>query len=210
MFFASLLFGIEGNYRGLGIDISFEEKSYPQYDFYTSRSCFPVKVVGCACENLLKSRALKILSFGYLHVFIHEMGHILAKRILNLDFGSSYNINIHTNQGTGNNSPSPYEYGFKHTIISVAGPAANLLFSSCICVAAAAFKSYIGWPVYLLLAAGAVSWMAGELTYATFSAIREDRGDFGRIRGEGTSHLIFASAVVISICALGILGIAYI
>ncbi len=209
MFFASLLFGIEGNYRGLGLDVNFEEKFYNQYDFYTSRSCFPVKAVGYVCENLLKSRTLKILTFAYLHVFIHEMGHVLAKKILNLDLGSSEYINIFTNQGMGNCSAG-YEYGIKNTFINVAGPAANLLFSSCICVASAAFKSYIGWPVYLLLVGGAVSWMAGELTYAAFSAIREDRGDFGQIASQGTSHLIVSSIVVISICALGILGIAYI
>ena len=95
---------------------------------------------------------------------------------------------------------------WKKTAILLAGPIADVVYSSCQLVAAVALKDRIGLPISIVLGSSGAIWMAGELMYAANSTIMRDIGDFGKIGKIGKKYQIAATVSLVSLCALGILA----
>ncbi|NBO24644.1 MAG: hypothetical protein EBU93_05370 [Chlamydiae bacterium] len=95
---------------------------------------------------------------------------------------------------------------WKRTACLLAGPMADVVYSSCQLVAAVGLKDRIGLPVSIVLGSSGAIWMAGELMYAANSIIKGDIGDFGEIGKIGKKYQIAATVSLVSVCALGILA----
>jgi hypothetical protein len=93
---------------------------------------------------------------------------------------------------------------WKETIILLAGPLADVAYSSCQLVGAVAFKDRISLPAAVFLGGSSAIWITGELMHAALSAIEKDAGDFGEIAGLGKKYLRVASISLVSCCALGV------
>jgi hypothetical protein len=195
-FLKSIFFGYEGTHDFFGVEVTFEDQNshYRFGDDYISR-------LAKICSN---SHVFRILSLAYVHVLVHEMGHILANKIF---VGSNDNpkITILTKESsgycTGEINPTSR---WQRTIVLAAGPMSDIAFSTCKLVASVALKHYLSWPVSLILGCGAIIWIIGELFYAFISALKRDNGDFGRIADHGPLHLVLASAAIVSEVALAI------
>jgi len=95
---------------------------------------------------------------------------------------------------------------WKEAFVSYAGPMANLAYSGCKMMAAAALKDYIGLPLSSVLGAGGFFAFAGDTYYAVDSMIKNDIGDFGQIRRLGPKFLMAATASLATQCAMTALG----
>jgi hypothetical protein len=84
LFLKSLFLWREGNYHFLGTDIKFKKNDIPFISFANN----PVGSLG---ESLLSNRKFCVFTFGYLHTFIHEMGHAIAIKISAV---FTYSINL--------------------------------------------------------------------------------------------------------------------
>ncbi len=200
-FLRSVFFGSEGSYNIFGTQVKFENRLPLDYPFISLHGAGLISKMAFKCLN---SNAFRWVTQGYAHVFIHEMSHALAWKIL-----TSQNSTIHIstslcNGGTTHSNSSIKVADWKHTILGVAGPMGDIAFSSCKLVAATALKNYLPLPVTLALGSGGVIWISGELFYAYISASKKDAGDFGQIARRGNTHLAFASAAIICQIALGI------
>ncbi|NBO25115.1 MAG: hypothetical protein EBU93_07805, partial [Chlamydiae bacterium] len=98
---------------------------------------------------------------------------------------------------------------WKEAFVSYAGPMANLAYSGCKMMAAAALKDYIGLPLSSVLGAGGFFAFAGDTYYALTSMIKNDEGDFGQIRQLGPKFLMAATASLATQCAMTALGTLY-
>ena len=199
-FFKSVLFGYEGSYNIFGTKVKFENK-LPSH--LTPPSLDGAGVVSQLAFKFLKSNAFHWITQSNLHLFVHEMSHALACKVLT---GQTSEVNFFYKRGGYNQLPPAVNYAsdWKKTAIDIAGPMGDITLSTCKLVAATALKSYLSWPIALALGSGAVIWMSGELLYAYVSASKRDGGDFGCIARRGNAHLVLASAALISQCALGI------
>ncbi len=56
----------------------------------------------------------------------------------------------------------------------------------------------------MLLVAGSVFWMSGEMLYMVTSIFAKSSGDFGSIKAQSVFHLLLASAAMIALYALGL------
>jgi hypothetical protein len=209
-FLNSVIFGAEGSYNILGVDVTFEKSNSPRYSFALSTGGSGVlsiftKSLGYLADNCLNSNVFRFVTQGYAHTFVHEMGHALACSLLtdqkpkvriftDLCVGATYIGNI------GRLSPKI------SSIIATSGPMADTAFSGCKLLAATALRSYLSTPIAVTIGAGAVVWMTGELFLAYISASNKDDGDFGKIAEHGSNHLILASTALIGQCALGVLA----
>ncbi len=208
-FLKSVLFGSEGSYNILGTSVIFEKSNAPVYAFILPEASgvFSVftKSIAYMATRCLNSYAFRILTQGYAHTFVHEMGHALATRILT---DKKPIVRIFTDLCMGSNSiPDLNGVSPKAcSIIYISGPMANMTFCGCKLVAAAALQSYISTPVAVGLGTGAVIWMSGELFLAYVSASRRDYGDFGSLAQQGSRQLTLASTALIGQCALGLLA----
>ena len=105
-----------------------------------------------------------------------------------------------------NDGDRPWKHrSLRDSIVSLAGPMADIAFSNAILIAATVFKDVITLPLAATLAGGAGFWLSGELLYALTSGLSEDNGDFGHISKNSKTHLCLASLALIGQCALGIL-----
>lgn len=202
-FFKSILFGSEGSYNIFGTKVKFQNE-LPSH--LTPPSLDGAGVISTLAFKCINSNAFRWITQGYTHVFVHEMSHAAAHKVLT---GQNSEVDFFTSLCVGKTLPSPaaaYASDWKKTAIDIAGPMGNIAFSTCKLVAATALKSYLSWPVALALGSGAVIWMSGELLYAYISASNRDHGDFGNIARRGNTHLALASTALISQCALGILA----
>lgn len=209
-FLKSVIFGAEGSYNILGFDVSFKKNDSPRYSFAASTCSSGIlsiftKSIGYLADSCLNSKVFHVITQGYAHTFVHEMGHALAfKALTNL----KPKVSIYTDFCGGNNNPGSLK-SLSPKILSsiyVAGPMANMAFSSCKLVGAIALRAYLPMPVVATIGVGAVIWMIGELFLAYTSASNNDRGDFGRIARHGSNHLVLASVALVGQCVLGILA----
>lgn len=204
---------IKGDFSIWGIQISFT-KSSNRYTFisekYPQSFCGVIrKSLDHLVESITKSRIINYISLSKIHVLVHELGHAIAFKIL---FGTKPHIELWTDRLGGathswhpsNQDQFPIENkSIKGTICSLAGPLADMLFSSIKLVAGVALKSYC-WPIAAILAGGSLFIMAGELFYASHSVVNSNDGDFGRIARNGKMHLIVSTALLVGQAALGV------
>lgn len=191
----SLLWGTPGSFEVLGVQTTVKPVRFDSVEQAPSG----------LMQRFLESRICQVVTQGYLHQFVHEMGHALAAKWL---LRGSGGITIYQTGGS--------EYQFRHSsrdqplicirrsAFLLAGPLADVVFSSSKLILAAAARDVIPAPVSLLLGGSGLLWIAGELSYAAISAIQRTNGDFGRILKQGKSHLCAASAALVGTAAAGI------
>ena len=197
MIIVSLLTGKTGSYSLLGMRVNFGQGK-PDIQLNYNRMFF----VGRIAKFCINSRVFRYVTFSYLNVFVHEMGHALAHLILT---GKCSTLHVYTDTCTGEmigKGPRPTAI-WKQNIISAAGPITSVAFSSLKLIAATALSAQLTAPVACVLGAGAVAWMAGELIYAAISTL-ELSGDYGAINFKSKTHFCIASITLIAECALGI------
>lgn len=200
-FFKSILFGCEGSYNIFGTPVKFQNE-LPSH--LTPPSLEGAGLISQLAFKCINSNAFRWITQGYTHVFVHEMSHAVACKVL---VGQNSEVDFFTSLCMGKNALPPaavHASDWKKTAIEIAGPMGDIAFSSCKLVAATALKSYLSWPVALALGSGAVIWMSGELLYAYVSASKRDNGDFGYIARRSNTHLALASTALVSQVALGI------
>jgi hypothetical protein len=199
-FLKSILFGCEGSYNIFGTQVEFESE-LPSH--LIPPNLKGVGLISQLAFKCVQSNAFRWVTQGYAHVFVHEMSHALAFKILT---GKNSKVIFFTKLLLGRNIWPPEVENlvdWKRTVINVAGPMGNIAFSTCKLIAATALKSYLYWPVSLALGSGAVIWISGELFYAYVSASKNDTGDFGCIARRSNTHLALASTVIVNQLALG-------
>ena len=190
----SLFLGESGNYNILGTPIKFQKNSI-------NFNSFSDDFVGRMGDFVLKSRVFHILTFGYIHTLVHEMGHALAAKVLS---NSSARITINTTSLSGVTSISNTRFTpIKSSLIDLGGPLTDVIFSCTQIFFAFLLSPYISTIGAMSIALGASIWIFGELFYAV-DALKSGRGDFAGIARNGTSHLIGASSIMLSSIALGI------
>ena len=200
-FLKSVLFGADGSYNIFGTKVKFQNE-LPSH--LTPPSLDGAGVISKLAFKCINSNAFRWITQGYTHVFVHEMSHAIAYKVL---IGQNSEVDFFTSLCVGKNAPPPaaaYASDWEKTIIEVAGSMGDIAFCTCKLVAATALKSYLSWPIALALGSGAVIWMSGELLYAYTSALNRDAGDFGCIARRGNTHLALASTALVSQVALGI------
>lgn len=215
-FVKSILFGSQGNYNVLGVKVSFENNFSFGGSFSNGLDLGPGFNASAAIRqpvgffvvnfmSLAKSHTFRVLTLGYLHVFVHEMGHALAAKIL---FGNSPQVSVFRNPspelGNTNNAGGRNYGSIGDSIVHAAGPMADMIFSSCTIIAAIAFRTFISTPVTVCLVIGSVIWMTGEMCYAYASATKLTIGDFFYIRDNGWGHLLVATTILTATFAYGI------
>ena len=173
------------------------------YNLYDPSACLPIRALGYVADSCCNSRIFSLLTLGHLHTLVHELGHAVAYRIIT---GGDATIQLSTKSCYGSTlfHPGPRQSSsWGITWIALSGPLADAIFSTLLIFGALAVQHS------LALGLPAVFWMRGELLYAILSAWKEDQGDFGQIASEGWPHLLVASALLVSICALGIFKLHY-
>lgn len=151
---SSILLGTPGNYEINGILVNFGE--HAEGDTVFGNSWF-----GHAVNRCLNNSVVRFLTLGYLHVFIHEMGHAFAAQMN----GVNSTVNIYTQHCRGD-TLNPDRSKFT----ALAGPLAGMALETIKLVGAIAaavlLPPVVGLPLGILLGAGAVFWLFGEMMYA--------------------------------------------
>jgi hypothetical protein len=193
-FIKSLFMGSPGAYDVGGVKVNFEESPRADGD--------KPKLLK---NRFLDSRLFRLVSGDALHTFVHEMGHAIAYKLIIPGCTPVVTINE-----TGGATQAKNRTGWRNTVINLAGPLANMVFSGGkLAVAAAIRQGYLGTPLAIVLGGGALCHMALELGYACASA-RDGDGDFGDIANEGPKHLALASTALIGQTALNLLAANFI
>ncbi len=194
-FLQSVLFGSEGNYNILGVEVKFKKTLY-------SYNLGGVGFLSKLATECINNTAFQWLTLGYMHVLVHEFSHGIAYKLFTDRIGI---ITIFTNNCSGQISNSYKKLDdWQSSIVAVAGPVGDIAFSIFQLIAATRLKSYLSTPFALLLGGGAVFWISGELLYAFVSAKNKDSGDFGNIAKYSELYLMLASVTIISEVALGV------
>lgn len=153
---ASTLFGLKENYNLYGINIKFDD----QIDDY---NVFGNTFFSKTTNFLLSNRIIKLITFGYLHVFIHEMGHAFAAKLCG---NSKCYITVFTSTCRG----TTFLPDNSNIFISIAGPILSIFWETAKLIAAIALIILlplpIGLPLGIFLAAGSAFWLFGEMAYA--------------------------------------------
>jgi hypothetical protein len=199
--FKTLIFGKPNTFNLFGIKISFNKKENNDYYKFFEKNLI-LRNLAITAENLLNNYAFKLITFGYLHTFVHEMGHGIALKILS-GKNISIEININTCLGLVRGERSNLS-AWSMTLFDLAGPLADVILSISLIYASCAFNSLITPPLAIILGAGGAIWLVGEYYYAVDSLI-SGRGDMASIASHGNLHLLIASAALITPCALAIL-----
>ncbi len=189
----SVFLGTPGRYNIAGIDVEFSGED-------DCRRFHPI------IDRIIGNSGFRFLTQGNLHVLIHEMGHAFAYKLLH-PRGQSPRITIYGASGSGCTlGTAPLMTPHHNTIFYSAGPILDMLFSSGKLALSVAMRSYISLPVATVIGVGALFYMVGELLLMTISIIHRDSGDFDRIAQTDTTHLMLATAALVSTFALGIFG----
>lgn len=199
-FLKSLFLGSEGSYNVFGVPVSFEDRA-------PDSTSNPGGILGAA-KKCLDNRVFRCATLSYVHVVAHEMGHYYMSQLFPRKdlFSSKPNaqviqeVTIYTKscEGVTKNATRGLT-GWKNTLVCVAGPMANIAFSTVKLIAAQALKgSIVTLPIAIALECGAVYEIAGELYYAYDSATKEDSGDFGSIARQGNKFLLAAGAALVA------------
>lgn len=197
---SSLLLGTEGKYSILGQQVEFINTDEKIYSFSTD-------FISKTAEALLTSSFFRIGTLGYLHTFIHEMGHALVVSFLTKKTAS---ITLYSKMSLGY-TIMPQAFGrlspMGNTLVNMSGPLADIIFSIALIFGSFALQSRITAPVAMGIRLGAITWIFGEFLYAANSLVNQDDGDFAYIAREGPLHLVFASSVIVGVLALGVFAI---
>lgn len=171
-FLNSIFFGVSGKYDINGISVKFED-DHVEVPLENSW-------LGHIANTVLRNSAVQFLTLGYLHVFIHEMGHAFAAQL----YGDKTSVSVFTKpcQGLTTSLDDTGHTNIENKFIALAGPLAGVAFEITKLVAAVAavvlFPQVVGLPVGILLGTGAVFWILGELMYAL-----SGKGDWDIITG---------------------------
>lgn len=198
----SIFLGHPGERRFLGFSVSFVQERNKYYSF--SHSNFAFYFVGQAASVLLNNYTFKVLTFGYLHTMVHEMGHALTAKLFNVH--SSIKININNCIGCTQYNNYKKLPLLKDSLVALAGPLADVIFSVSIIFAAFFASPFITVPVSTFFALGAAIWITGELYYA-LDSLNSGDGDFANIGRNGNLHLLFATVALITPVALTALAL---
>ncbi|MGC1878579.1 MAG: site-2 protease family protein [Rhabdochlamydiaceae bacterium] len=167
---------------------------------------------------------LQVATNAGTHIIVHELGHFAAMYAFT---GKCSEIAIIVDQCGGvTYLPRCINKftGWKRTVISVAGPMADVALCACKLMTASALRSFassiapssLAGSMALLsiagvLSFGAVLWIAQELTYAFCGAVKppgKEPGkgdDFQKIAAQGPVHLAAASLALVTECALALI-----
>lgn len=129
----------------------------------------------------LRCRPLQILTLGYLHVFIHELGHALYGKVAGAPAAKITVIN----SSCEGKSQSPLNTGrMNMPLFSFAGPFAGMAFR--VSLLAVCFFSGAALPMVALLVikASSIAWMTGEMAYMVAGSIGGG-GDWREISDAG-------------------------
>lgn len=196
----SLFWGSEGHFEDQGVLVHFMDSITPSEPSNN--------LIAKLRHKILSNKWFQIAHQGYLHTYIHEMGHALACKQVIPDRSCVY-VHPKCNGATMGYFDTPrflnFQLQWKQSFVDAAGPLTQMAFASLRLVAAVALRNYISWPVAFVLGTGAVYHMMEELAYAAESSVSGD-GDFGSIASSSKTHLALASAALIGECALGILS----
>jgi hypothetical protein len=150
----SIFLGASGNYDINGIKVNFVENA-------NGTNVFENSLFGRAVDLCLNNSAIRFLTFGYLHVFIHEMGHAFAAQL----HGQNPIVNIYTQSCRGDTTDCGV-----NKFTALAGPLAGMTLEVVKLVGAIAMAillpPFLGLPLGIFVGAGAAFWLFGELMYA--------------------------------------------
>lgn len=193
-FLNSVFCGAEGVYRINGVEVCFG-------DGVTCGRVFGNDWFGRSVELCLTNPAFCMLTFGYLHVFIHEMGHALATQAQGNN--QDPRITVDTATCTGNTQGSG-----SSTLIGLAGPLAGVTLEVAKLVGATALAVLLPTPVGLSLGifigTGAAIWIFGELMYALIGILAGGTGDWEEIERNGTVDLAASLSAILGVIILGL------
>ncbi len=196
--FRSLILGQKGTFHIGEIKIQF--KDTPPIGTMEGAGMLSDFAEGCSKSNLFR-----LISLSPLHVLVHETGHVLPWLYFTGENPEKIVVSTSEIGGDTVHRPTPLRHWRRSTVLA-AGPVVHMLFSSCQLITATAMEPYLPQPVTLLLQAGAIAQMTGELLYAYTSTISKNTGDFGQIAKISKTHLAVATVGLVTTCALGIFG----
>lgn len=196
-FISSIFLGSEGSYNFLGHEIEFN-KNLP-----SSESSLKSNQRNTDYLKLDKS-LIHIISFSFIHTLVHELGHALINQLFT-EQKSKIFIDTHAGAGSATCPGRWTLSNWKVSLISAAGPMANMAFSIIKLAAAYFLKAYLPWRIILAIGISSLLAMAHEMHYAYTSVKTKDSGDFDTISKNGSKHLILASTVLITQFAVGLL-----
>ena len=164
----SALFGLQGRYNFCGIDINFTSREpEPNILEEDPSNVFGEGLFAKTANCLLRNPVIKLASFGYLHVFIHEMGHALASKLCG---DRRPSINVYTKPCRGTTIHSEDRSFCCDRFVTLAGPILSTLWEVAKLIAAIALIIFlpppIGLPLGIFLGAGSAFWLFGEIAYA--------------------------------------------
>jgi hypothetical protein len=168
MILNSLLFGSPGTYKTPGIEMRFNDRS-------NGRGAFGTNWFGRTVDYVLTTPIVPVITLGYLHVVIHELGHAFASWLQGTN--EPHTIYVYTKTCRGEIIDS--DHG---KITALAGPLAGITWELLKLIGSVAIATFappaIGLPLGAVLGAGSAFWLFGELIYACSGA-----GDWSIIRG---------------------------
>jgi hypothetical protein len=195
----SALLGTPGYYRVADVPVEFKEGECSVKD----RS-----ILGKFTSYFTSNRFFQLATFGYTHVFVHEMGHALAAKLVSPKLPE---VTVYTTTCTGGTrfyGAGRMRAAWKNTFITAAGSMTDIAFSIGNIVVINGLQAFLPWPVSLALKAGNAFWITGEVLYAVSSAIQRNDGDFGQILNDEPLHFPIASVALVAEAALG-LGLCF-
>lgn len=196
-FVASLFFGCEGSYDILGTRVTFQAD--PEDVSSHNQNCI---------SRFFCNRAVYCLMGSYAHTFFHEMGHVIAARILS---GVQSTVSISTNRSSLTTGRTVFHGrgvrmgDWRATLVFLAGPMTGVAFEIAK-LALGFFVLPVFWPVGSILIVGSIKEIFTEYVYAIRSGCgNSENGDFGIIaRSQGCVHAVFAGIALITEIVIGI------
>lgn len=122
----SLIFGSNGTYNVFGIPVEFIDLSNKN----------------AGKEDKISKYAKHVIFQPHIHSFVHEMGHVLAHRVL-LNKNPPPRVRIYNEGGTTSYSNKPPISSMHKSLITAAGPVVGMTFASCRLLAGLASSRYI-------------------------------------------------------------------
>lgn len=179
---SSLFLGNLGKYRILNINVDFAEQAEGEI----FQDIFGKGRFSQLTKKVLSNRFVNIATLGYLHVFIHEMGHAMAAKMLG---DSSPEIIVYRKTCQGVVRYTDYFYGKKEILVSIAGPCLASCWETAKLTGsiglAALFPSFLGITAASLLGSSALFWLFGEMAY-----LCSREGDWRFLRGSDSSNFV--------------------